>query len=223
MKAPLRDGFPRAVAASIAYLPSATLADADEFTLVRGLVAGDPRASREAWRRFGPMVRRVLLRTIGPESELEDLSQEVFITFFDRVKTLRDSRTLTAFIMAITTFKIRHHLRWRWLRRWLVLPGQVEKLELRTFQPNAEAREALVRFFKILDRLNAVDRTAFMLRFVEELELRDVAAALNLSLATTKRRLTRTWKRLAALVRTDPGLADLLPALEKGIEGGASV
>jgi RNA polymerase sigma-70 factor (ECF subfamily) len=217
MKAPRPDR-----PALIAYLPSATLADADEVTLVRGLVAADPRATREAWRRFGPMVRRILLRTLGPDSELEDLSQEVFITFFDRVKTLRDPRTLIAFIMSITTFKIRHHLRWRWLRRWLVLPGQVEKLELRTFQPNAEAHEALVRFFEILDRLNAVDRTAFTLRFVEELELREVAAALDLSLATTKRRLTRTWKRIAFLVRNDPALGDLLPSFEKGIEGGAS-
>jgi RNA polymerase sigma-70 factor, ECF subfamily len=189
---------------------------------VRGLVAGDPRATREAWRRFGPMVRRILLRTLGPDSELEDLSQEVFITFFDRVKTLRDPETLTAFIMSITAFKIRHHLRWRWLRRRLVLRGQGEKLELRTFQRNAEAREALVGFFKILDRLNAVDRTVFTLRFVEELELREVAVALDLSLPTTKRRLTRTWKRLACLVRTDPALGDLLSGFDKGIEGGAS-
>jgi RNA polymerase sigma-70 factor, ECF subfamily len=208
--------------AMVAYLPSATLADADDVALVRGLVAGDPRATREAWRRFGPMVRRILLRTLGPEPELEDLSQEVFITFFDRVKTLRDPRTLVAFIMSITTFKIRRHLRWRWLRRWLVLPGQVEKLELRAFQPSAEAREALVRFFEILHRLNAIDRMAFTLRFVEELELTEVAAALDLSLATTKRRLSRSWKRLACLVRADPALGDLLPAFEKGIEGGAS-
>ncbi len=216
MKAPRLDRN-----AQIAYLPSATLADADDTTLVRGLLDGDPRATREAWRRFGPMVRRILLRTLGPESELEDLSQEVFITFFDRVKTLRDPRTLTAFIMSITAFKIRHHLRWRWLRRWLVLPGQVEKLDLRTFQPNAEAREALARFFKILDKVNAVDRTAFTLRFVEEMELREVAVALDMSLATTKRRLARTWKRLSVLVRNDPALGELLPMFEHGIEGEA--
>ncbi|HXT97485.1 MAG TPA: sigma-70 family RNA polymerase sigma factor [Polyangia bacterium] len=217
MKAPRIDR----PAASIAYLPSATLADADDTTLVRGLLDGDPRATREAWRRFGPMVRRILLRTLGPESELEDLSQEVFITFFDRVRTLRDPRTLTAFIMSITAFKIRHHLRWRWLRRWLVLPGQVEKLDLRTFQPNAEAREALNRFFRILDKVNATDRTAFTLRFVEEMELREVATAMEMSLATTKRRLARTWKRLAVLVRTDPSLGELLPMFENGIEGEA--
>ena len=214
MRAPRVEG-----AAPIAYLPSATLADADDATLVAGLLVGDPRANREAWRRFGPMVRRILLRTLGPESELEDLSQEVFITFFDRVKTLRDPRTVTAFIMSITAFKIRHHLRWRWLRRWLVLPGQVERLDLRAFQPNAEAREALTRFFQVLDRVNAVDRTAFTLRFVEELELREVATAMGMSLATTKRRLARTWKRLSCLVRTDPALGELLPMFGAGVEG----
>jgi RNA polymerase sigma-70 factor (ECF subfamily) len=194
----------------IAYLPGAALADADDETLVRELVAGNPRATREAWRRYGTMVRRLLLRTLGPEADLEDLSQEVFITFFDRVRTLRDPRTVTAFMMSITANKVRHHLRWRWLRRWLVLPGHVEKLDLRAMQPNPEAREAVMRFFKVLDRLNAVDRTAFTLRFVEELELRDVAAALDLSLATTKRRLDRAWRRLASLVRADRALGDLL-------------
>jgi RNA polymerase sigma-70 factor, ECF subfamily len=217
MKAPRIDR----PAASVVYPPTATLADADDTTLVRGLLDGDPRATREAWRRFGPMVRRILLRTLGPESELEDLSQEVFITFFDRVRTLRDPRTVTAFIMSITAFKIRHHLRWRWLRRWLVLPGQVEKLDMRTFQPNAEAREALNCFFRILDKVNATDRTAFTLRFVEEMELREVATTMDMSLATTKRRLARTWKRLAALVRTDPSLGELLPMFENGIEGEA--
>jgi RNA polymerase sigma-70 factor (ECF subfamily) len=195
---------------SVVFLPSATLAGADDTTLVQGLCAGDPRATREAWHRFGPMVHRLLLRTLGPETELEDLSQEVFITFFDRVKTLRDPRTVTAFLMSITAFKIRYYLRWRWLRRWLFLPGRSEPTDLRSVEQAPEAREALLRFFKVLDHLNPVDRTAFTLRFVEELELREVAAAIDLSLATTKRRLTRAWKRVARLVERDPALEHFL-------------
>ena len=194
----------------VVFLPSATLAGADEVTLVNGLCAGDPRATREAWQRFGPMVHRLLMRTLGPEADLEDLSQEVFITFFDRVRTLRDPRTVTAFLMSITAFRIRYHLRWRWIRRWLFLPGRTEPLDLRSVEQAPEAREALRRFFEVLDRLNPTDRTAFTLRFVEELELREVAAALDLSLATTKRRLTRAWQRVARLVRNDPALSHLL-------------
>jgi RNA polymerase sigma-70 factor (ECF subfamily) len=198
---------------SLVFLPSATLAGADDATLVKGLCEDDPRATREAWHRFGPMVHRLLLRTLGPEGDLEDLSQEVFITFFDRVKTLRDPRTVTAFLMSITTYRIRYYLRWRWLRRWLFLSGRTEPVDLRSVEQAPEAREALVRFFKVLDRLNPVDRTAFTLRFVEELELREVAAAINLSLATTKRRLARAWKRVARLVRNDPSLEQFLREL----------
>jgi RNA polymerase sigma-70 factor (ECF subfamily) len=61
-----------------------------------------------------------------------------------------------------------------------------------------------------------VDRTAFTLRFVEEMELREVAAAIDLSLATTKRRLTRAWKRVALLVSRDPALEQFL----RGMPGG---
>jgi RNA polymerase sigma-70 factor (ECF subfamily) len=199
--------------ATIAYLPGATLADADETALVQALLAGDPRAAREAWRRFGPLVRRIVLRTLGPQADVDDMTQDVFITFFDRVKTLRDPNSVTAFIVSITTFKLRHHLRWRWLRRWLVMPGDVEALDLRATQPNGDAREAVGRLFALLDRLSPLDRTAFTLRFIEELELTEVAKALDVSLATIKRRLTKTWQRMASLVREDPALVELLPAL----------
>jgi RNA polymerase sigma-70 factor (ECF subfamily) len=202
--------------APIAYLPGATLAEADDPALVRALVAGDPRATREAWRRFGPLVRRLVIRMLGPQADLDDMTQEVFITFFDRVKTLRDPCTVSAFIMSITTFKVRHHLRWRWLRRWLVMPGDVETLDLRAAQPNGDAREAVGRLFVLLDRLSPLDRTAFTLRFIEGMELREVATVLEVSLATTKRRLVKSWQRLAVLVREDPALVELLPALGSG-------
>jgi RNA polymerase sigma-70 factor (ECF subfamily) len=205
----------------VTYLPSAALPDADEESLVRGLWRGDPRCTREAWYRFGPTVRRLLLRALGPVAELEDLSQEVFITFFDRIRTLRDPRSVTAFIMSITAFKIRHHLRWRWVRRWIVPVGSPPPQDLRTVQVDADAREALQRFFAVLDQLSPLDRTAFTLRFVEELELQQVADALGWSIATTKRRLTKSWKRLGALVRDDAVLAPFVAGRFEGREGNS--
>jgi RNA polymerase sigma factor (sigma-70 family) len=210
---------PDSALSPIAYLPSAALPDADDEALVRGLRAGDPRSTREAWYRFGPTVRRLLVRALGRIPELEDLSQEVFITFFDRVRTIRDPRTVTAFVMSITAFKIRHHLRWRWVRRWMVPAGDALPADPRTVQLDADSREALRRFFAALDRLGALDRTAFSLRFVEELELQQVADAMGWSAATTKRRLTRTWKRLSALLSHDAALQPFLASRANGPEG----
>ncbi|HXJ23928.1 MAG TPA: sigma-70 family RNA polymerase sigma factor [Polyangia bacterium] len=198
----------------VTYLPTAAWPEADEAELVRGLQQGDSRSAREAWYRYGPTVRRVLLRALGPIAELEDLSQEVFITFFDRVATLRDPRTVTAFLMSITAFRIRHHLRWRWVRRWVVPAGSAPPVDLRTIQADDDAREALQRFFAALDHLSPIDRTAFTLRFVEQLEMQQVADALGWSAATTKRRLAKIWKRLSALLRNDAALAPFLAKRE---------
>ena len=72
------------------------------------------------------------------------------------------------------------------------------------------ARQALTRFYEVLNRLKAEDQVAFTLRFLEGMELREVADALDVSLATTKRRLDRIWKRLGTLVEGNPGLATYL-------------
>src|SRR6476469_1542878 len=53
----------------------------------------------------------------------------------------------------------------------------------------------------------------FVRRFMEGLELTEVAAALKLSLATTKRRLARVWSRVLLLVERDPVLVHYGPRL----------
>jgi RNA polymerase sigma-70 factor (ECF subfamily) len=198
---------------SVIFVPSATPARADDTTLVKGLRQNDPRATREAWYRFGPMVHRMLLRALGPEEDVEDLSQEIFITFFDRVKTLRDPQRVTAFLMSITGFEIHYYLRRRCVRRRLFLRGRTGPVDLRSVEQAPEAREALGRFLKVLDRLNPIDRTIFTLRFIEELDLRAVATAVDLSLATIKRRLSRSWQRVARMMSRDAALAHLLKEL----------
>jgi RNA polymerase sigma-70 factor (ECF subfamily) len=108
---------------------------------------------------------------------------------------------------------MRHELRRRWVRRWVRLSGKTDAAEMEVVTPDTDAREALARFYKILDRVNATDRSAFVLRFMEGLELTEVAAALKLSLATTKRRLARVWARVLLLVERDPVLVHYGPKL----------
>ena len=84
--------------------------------------------------------------------------------------------------------------------------------------PSAEgphaAREALARFYAILDGLAPRHRTAFVLRHVEGLELTEVAAALDISLATIKRWLPRIARRVFSQAGSDPLLA---PYLARGV------
>jgi RNA polymerase sigma-70 factor (ECF subfamily) len=200
-------------AARIVYLPGGHLASADDATLARALIAGDDPAPRAAWARFSPMVHRMLKRTFGPGQDVDDMVQDVFLCLFRKVGGLREPKALKAFVISITAMTIKYELRQRRVRRWVHLSGSVSELEApRTEQPDAGARKALVSFYAILDRLNARDRAAFVLRFFEGLELTEVAAALDISVSTAKRHLTRIWKRVTLLVERSPELASYLPS-----------
>ncbi len=201
--------------ARLILLPGAALSDADDATLAHALIAREPQAPRVLWQRFAPMVFRMLKRTLGPGHDLEDLAQEVFLCVFEKVRGLREPKALKAFVISVTVLTARHEIRRRWVRRWVRLSRTTEAAETEVVvtTPDTDAREALQRFYKILDRVNVDDRTVFVLRYIEGLELTEVAAAVGLSLATTKRRLTRVWSRVALLVERDPLLREYRPTI----------
>jgi RNA polymerase sigma-70 factor (ECF subfamily) len=60
----------------------------------------------------------------------------------------------------------------------------------------------------------------FVLRFMEELSLRDVAAASGLSVATAKRGLARAWSRVRLLAERDPVLCDYVTRDVFGLRQG---
>jgi RNA polymerase sigma-70 factor (ECF subfamily) len=188
------------------------LQEKDDTTLVRYLVEGDVRGPRLVWQKFSPMVCRMLTRSFGPRYEIDDLVQDVFLTLFKRVHTLREPQALRAFVISITANAIRYELRKKAARAWLTF-GLATHTSSPAADVDLDSREALERFYCILDALGTEDRTAFVLRFIEGLELEEVAAALRVSIATTKRRLVRARKRVLARARQDAALVEYVSNL----------
>jgi RNA polymerase sigma-70 factor (ECF subfamily) len=192
------------------YLSGGDLLRADDATLASALMANDVRAPRVAWARFAPMVHRMLKRAFGPGHDIEDMVQDVFLCLFKKVEGLREPKALKSFVIAITTKTIQYEIRQRRVRAWVRLSKSPEIVDGRTDQPDPAARQALARFYEVLRRLKTDDQVIFALRFFEGLELTEVSAALDISVATTKRRLDRIWKRLSLLVERHPGLTTYL-------------
>jgi RNA polymerase sigma-70 factor (ECF subfamily) len=189
--------------------------EVDDATLVHKLVDHHPLAARLIWQRFAPMVHRILRRSLGPDEDVEDLAQEVFMCVFQKASSLREPQALKAFVITVTAFTVRGELRRRWSRRWLRRQRPESGASQLVFNPDIESREALRRFYLILDRVGVQDRTAFVLRFIEGMPLEDVAVALDVSVATAKRRLSRAWDRVVLLAERDTALVDYLSGLER--------
>lgn len=177
--------------------------DAD---LVAAFVRDEEWAAAALWDRFAPLVRRILFRAVGPGQDLDDLVQECFIRLYRKLPGLRDPDACRSFVVTITTRVLQGELRGRWLRRWLGLSRDGDLPERAAESADLEARDALARFYRLLDRLGPKDRTVFVLRHIEGLELTEVAAALGISLATVKRWLPRIARRLHAQASRDPVL-----------------
>ena len=205
--------------AKILVLPATDLLQADDSALVSALGAGDPRAPRVIWQRFVGLVYLILRRALGQMRDVrvvDDLAHAVFTDLFRQVVTLREPSTLPTVIITITSLIAQRELRKRWFRRWLkLLPARNAGQSLRGAPPDPEVRQALGRFYEILNKLSARDRMAFVLRSLVGLELGEVAAALDLSLASTKRHLAHARAKMVHHVEQDPVLVDYLSGIDR--------
>jgi RNA polymerase sigma-70 factor, ECF subfamily len=177
--------------------------------LARGLVAGEAWAMVEAWRRFAPMVLSMARRTLGSQSEAEDVAQEVFYGVFRKIKALREPDSLRSFIYACAISLLKTELRRRKLRSWLCFQEPKTLADLGCRAVDMEARDLLRRFHALLDRLGPRDRLVFVLRRMEAMTVEEIAAAMELSESTVKRSLAHATSRLSRWIDADPGLAGM--------------
>jgi RNA polymerase sigma-70 factor (ECF subfamily) len=184
----------------------------DDLELADALVAGEPWAATATWNKHAPMVSRFLRRALGPHADVEDLTQEVFVGLFAGARALRHREALRSYIYSIAVRTLKWELRRRRARAVLHLTGFDQLPDQAVPALDAESRQALRRFYAILDRLSAQERTAFVLRHMEGCKLGEVAEALGVSLATAKRRLSTAAATVSRFVDRDPALAGYAPA-----------
>jgi len=73
-----------------------------------------------------------------------------------------------------------------------------------------EARQAMQRLYAALNRASALDRSLYVARYLEKMEVEEVALAHDLSFGTAKRRLARATARLNRILERDAALVAYL-------------
>jgi len=194
------------------------LSERDDAALAASLRARERGAAVQAWARFSPLVLGVLRRFFGPGSmvDRQDLCQEVFLRFFARIDELRDASALRGFLVGISLGVAQNELRRVRVRRLIRLTPGGELPDVAVSGADPEAREATLRFYHLLERVSVEDRTLFVTRYVEKMEIAELATVVGLPLSTAKRRLARATRRIGAKMRRDPALARYVDGLLSG-------
>jgi len=176
---------------------------ASDMELAQALINGAANAPELAWERYAPLVHRIVSRAIGPDAEVEDVTQEIFYRLFSRIGTLRKPEALRSFVISFAIRIVKWELRRRRARRWLTLSETGDVPDEQLMVMDAESRYSLRRLYGLLDRLSTRERLVLVLRHVEGMTLEEIAEAMELSLATVKRGLRRASLRVSQMVDAD--------------------
>ncbi len=187
--------------------PRGPEAHPEDAELADALIAGELWAATATYDKHASMVFRFLQRALGASGGADDLTQEVFLQVFAKVRGLRNRHALRSFIFSVAIRTLKWELRRRRVRRLFSVSTFDGLPEPAVEALDAESRQAVRRLYVILDHLSVQERTAFVLRHIEHLTLDEVAEALGLSLATVKRRLAHATRVVSEEMEQDPSLA----------------
>jgi RNA polymerase sigma-70 factor (ECF subfamily) len=193
--------------------PTRVGAKTDDQTLAAEALAGKPWAQREVWYRYAPMVYGLLRGALNSRHDHDDLVQEVFLRVFRRLHTLENHAALRSFVYSVAvrvlSEEIRHFYVVQRARDNLVLIADTQEPR----GPDFESRDTLARIQRILDGLKDKHRAVFVLRHVEGMDLREISAGLDISLATVKRYLLKAMRAIEHAALRDEGLRVSLAGL----------
>lgn len=176
-------------------IPDEFLVSDDDEACVRRLVAGDLRALGPLYTRHKGVVMNVL-RHQARESEIEDLCQEVFLTFSKIADRLRPGVSVRSFLVGIAAKKGKKTGVMEWVRSRL-LDRNVSKDEV---MPAPQARvDAGYDAERLLSKLPEEFRTVVVLNVVEGWTAEEIAASLGVSPNTVFTRLHRARQKIREL------------------------
>ena len=172
---------------------------ADDESLVALVRQGDDEAFRSLYQRHVHRVHARLTRLLGPASEIEDLVQRVFWSFFLALPRYRGDASVSAFLHGILTRVAYDALRKR--KRTPSRPFREAELEQllspqQDPETRARAREGVAALYSALDQLKPTQRVAFVLHAIEELSLVEIAALTDAQPRTVGQRVAAARRKL---------------------------
>lgn len=161
-------------------------------------------------RSYWPRVFRFLLASLRDVDLAETLTQECFLRAHRHWSTFRGESNLMTWLTRIAINLQKDHWRSGRIQFWrqahtnsVDLDNVGEWLSSGESSPEQRlvARDQVKQIWKVVENLNELQRTLFLLRYEEELELSEIARTTGLRKSTVKAHLSRVLVR----VRTELG------------------
>lgn len=175
---------------------------------VEGGRAGDPLDDFDALVRLHrPRIFRFLLASVRDRETAENLTQDCFVNAYKARHQFRGASSISTWFLQIAANLVRDHESSGRLKFWRrMLRPDVDVAELgdsvpdHRQSPEAQAlvKEQVTAIWSAAARLPVRQRTVFLLRFVEDLDLLEIAEVTGMKEGTVKTHLFRALQSVRA-------------------------
>jgi RNA polymerase sigma-70 factor (ECF subfamily) len=163
--------------------------------------------------QYRPRIFRFILASLRNKESAENLTQDCFVRAYQARNQFRGASSAGTWLMQIAANLIRSHEAsgrlkfWRrTLRADIDLSYAGEWIPDRHTSPEqmAAAKQQVKNIWRAAGRLSGKQRTVFLLRFVEDMELLEIAAITGMKEGTVKTHLFRALKSVRTALE-EPG------------------
>ena len=167
------------------------------------LRSGRPGACAELIRLHYQKVYRMLVHLTGDVHQAEDLTQETFVSAWEKIAAFQGRATLATWLYRIAYTKFidgrRSQQRRTGMLKRLSSPASPPTDPLETVMADDEAR----RLYRALDDLDPPKRTLLVLHYLQGLSYRDMAVVLEEPTGTVKWRTSEALNRLRTVLNDE--------------------
>ena len=174
----------------------------EESALVLAAMEGQRMAFQQLMARYEEKVYRMIYFRTHDRLDAEDICQEVFIQAFKSLRRLKDPERFTGWLFRIASNRIKDHYRKKRVRAIFSFLPDVERDADRAVADKGtgvlekiERQEFWNRVHTMLDRLSKMEREVFLLRFFDDLSIREISEVIHKSQSTVKTHLYRALKK----------------------------
>lgn len=171
-----------------------TLFDDSDEHLIQLFKQGNHQALDSLYERYVKVVYK-RVRFVIPETDVEDVTQEVFVAMLRSLSTFRGESQFSTWLRTLTNNKVAEYYRRR-SRKKESMQVDLVHAERKSDQSSASNIEDLIVLQNALQELPEQYREIILLRFVEDMKFNEIAEAQGKNTEATKSLFRRAMAAL---------------------------
>ncbi|MBF0542477.1 MAG: RNA polymerase sigma factor [Nitrospirae bacterium] len=158
-------------------------------------------------------IYRMVYYRIGSDTDSQDITQEIFITMAEKLKSIKEPDKFKSWLFKIALNKVNDfHRKKRFLSFISIDSDEMQNIELKDHQ-NPEKdfmkKDFYLKLKQFTDNLSKMEKQVFTLRFLDQLDIKEIGLVLKKNESTIKTHLYRAVSKF----KNTHGLKDLLGGL----------